>query len=62
MATKKETFKEKLEKLDEIVSKMDKGEEDLETMLSLYEKANKLIKELEEDINKAKAKINEISK
>lgn len=62
MATKKETFKEKLEKLDEIVSKMDKGEEDLETMLSLYEKANKLIKELEEDINKAKAKINEVSK
>lgn len=62
MATKKVSFKEKLDELDNIVSKMDRGEEDLDTMLSLYEKANKLIKELEEDINKAKAKINEISK
>ena len=49
-------------RLDEIVKKMNEGNAPLNEMLSLYEEAQKLIKEETDTLNEAKAKINEYSK
>lgn len=62
MEEKELTFEEKLARLEEIVEKMNKGNAPLDEMLSLYEEAQKLIKEETETLNNAKAKINEFSK
>ncbi len=51
------SFEAKMKELDEIVSKMNSNDVKLNDMLSLYEKAQVLIKELEEEINNAKSKI-----
>ena len=50
-------FEVKMKELDEIVIKMNSNDVKLDDMLSLYEKAQVLIKELEEEINNAKSKI-----
>ncbi len=62
MENKELTFEEKLARLDEIVKKMSEGNAPLNEMLSLYEEAQKLIKEETDTLNEAKAKINEYSK
>ncbi len=62
MEEKELTFEEKLARLEEIVEKMNKGNAPLDEMLSLYEEAQKLIKEETETLDNAKAKINEFSK
>ena len=51
------SFETKMKELDEIVIKMNSNDVKLDDMLSLYEKAQVLIKELEEEINNAKSKI-----
>ncbi len=51
------SFETKMKELDEIVQKMNSSDVKLNDMLSLYEKAQVLIKELEEEINNAKSKI-----
>ncbi len=51
------SFEAKMKELDEIVIKMNSNDVKLDDMLSLYEKAQVLIKELEEEINNAKSKI-----
>ncbi len=51
------SFESKMKELDEIVEKMNSSDAKLNEMLSLYEKAQVLIKELEEEINNAKSKI-----
>lgn len=51
------SFEVKMKELDEIVIKMNSNDVKLDDMLSLYEKAQVLIKELEEEINNAKSKI-----
>lgn len=53
------SFEAKMKELDEIVIKMNSNDVKLDDMLSLYEKAQVLIKELEEEINNAKSKIME---
>lgn len=59
MATKI-TFEDKMKKLDEIVSKMNSEDINLDEMLSLYKKANNLIKDLRKEIDDAKSKIEEL--
>ena len=59
MATKI-TFEDKMKKLDEIVSKMNSEDIKLDEMLSLYKKANNLIKDLRKEIDDAKSKIEEL--
>lgn len=54
------TFEEKMKKLDEIVSKMNSEDIKLDEMLSLYKKANNLIKDLRKEIDDAKSKIEEL--
>lgn len=51
------SFEAKMKELDEIVIKMNSNDVKLDDTLSLYEKAQVLIKELEEEINNAKSKI-----
>ncbi len=51
------TFEEKMEELDLIVSKMKSDSVSLEDMISLNDKAQKLIKELTKELEEAKAKI-----
>lgn len=61
MAEKKKlTFEEKMEKLTNIVKEIDSGELDLDKSLSLYDEAQKLIKDLSDTIEKAKEKINKV--
>jgi exodeoxyribonuclease VII small subunit len=57
MASKK-SFQEKLNRLEEIVEILDKGEIDLEKSLVLYDEAKVLIKELKNTISEAKNKVN----
>lgn len=62
MKEKELTFEEKLKRLEEIVNKMNEGNAPLNEMISLYEEAQKLIKEETETLDNAKSKINEYSK
>lgn len=54
------TFEEKMMRLDEIVRTMSDSNSSLEENLKLYEEGQKLISELEDEIKKAKEKINKI--
>lgn len=53
----KKSFEVKMKELEEIVEIMNSNEVKLNEMLTLYEKAQSLIKELENEINEAKSKI-----
>ncbi len=55
----KKSFEVKMKELDEIVEKMNSTNVKLNDMLSLYEKAQSLIKELETELNEAKSKLSE---
>lgn len=51
------TFEAKLKRLNEIVIKLESGTLSLEESLVLYEEGNKLTKALNEELQKAKLKI-----
>lgn len=54
------TFEEKLQRLQEIVTKLESGTLSLEASLTLYEEGNALSKSLNEELQKAKLKIEKI--
>lgn len=60
----KNNFESKMKRLEEIVSKMndDGANIELDEMVSLYEEAHKIIKELETNLSEAKDKINNLNK
>ncbi|MDO5330186.1 MAG: exodeoxyribonuclease VII small subunit [Bacillota bacterium] len=51
------SFEQKLERLSEIVSKLEGDTLPLEESMKLYEEGTTLIKELEEELSKAEEKI-----
>jgi len=55
--TKEVTFEEKMNRLDLIIEKMNSSVLSLEETISLYEEAQKLIKELDSQLKEAKEKI-----
>lgn len=59
---KKISFEDKMNRLEEIVSKIDSGSLSLEENLALYSEGTKLIKELEKTLTDAKEKINKATK
>ena len=60
MPEKKLTFEEKMNRLDEIVAKIDSGNVSLEENLKLYSEGTELINDLEKTLNEAKDKIKKI--
>lgn len=55
-------FEKQMQRLQEIVEKLEKDEVDLEKSISLYEEGLTLSKTLKEHLNKFEKKINELSK
>ena len=55
------TFEAKMNKLQEIVSKMEKDNIDLDSSIVLYEEGLKLSKELQKELTKFENKIKELS-
>lgn len=55
------TFEAKMNKLQEIVSKMEKDNIDLDSSIVLYEEGLKLSKELQKELNKFENKIKELN-
>lgn len=53
----KMSFEDKLARLEEIVNKIESGSCSLEESLKLYEEGNKLIKELNSQLDAAKEKM-----
>ncbi len=53
----KSTFEERLERLEEIVSLLDRGEAPLEELLALYEEGTVLVKECSSFLQTAEQKI-----
>lgn len=62
MDKKEMTFEEKMNKLEDIVRKIDSGDLNLDDNLKYYLKGTKLINELEKTIKEAKEKIENIQK
>ena len=54
---KKQTFEEKLTRLNEIVEKVENTTLSLEDAMKLYEEGNSLIKDLQKSLDEAEAKI-----
>ena len=54
---KKQTFEEKLTRLNEIVEKVENTTLSLEDAMKLYEEGNSLIKELQKSLDEAETKI-----
>lgn len=57
----KETFETQMNKLEEIVNKLEKGDTDLDESLKLYEDGLKLSKVLKHELDKFEKKIEELS-
>ena len=57
----KETFETQMNKLEEIVNKLEKGDTDLDESLKLYEDGLKLSKVLKQELDKFEKKIEELS-
>lgn len=55
-------FEEAMERLQEIVSKLESGEESLESSMKLFEEGAKLSALCYETLNKAEQKITELTK
>lgn len=62
MEKKELTFEEKMNKLEDIVRKIDSGDLNLDDNLKYYLEGTKLINELEKTIKDAKEKIENIQK
>ena len=60
MEKQKDSFQEKIIKLEKIVDKISKNEIPLEEALKLYDEGSKIIKELEKKIEESKEKIEKI--
>ncbi len=58
--SKPQTFEEKLARLNVIVSELESGKLSLDASLKLFEEGNTLSKELAEELNNAKLKIDEL--
>ena len=54
---KKQTFEEKLTRLNEIVEKVENTTLSLEDAMKLYEEGNSLIKDLQKSLDEAETKI-----
>lgn len=54
---KKQTFEEKLARLNEIVEKVENTTLSLEDAMKLYEEGNSLIKDLQKSLDEAETKI-----
>ncbi|WP_099203817.1 exodeoxyribonuclease VII small subunit [Scatolibacter rhodanostii] len=63
MAAKKQvSFEENIKRLEEIIQKLESGEETLDSSLSLYEEGAKLSAACYEKLNQAQQKVTEFSK
>lgn len=62
MASKKPTFEEAMERLQEIVTKLESGEETLEESMKLFEEGAKLSTFCYETLNHAEQKISKLAK
>ncbi len=62
MVTKKTTFGEDIERLDQIVRLLEEGSKPLEESIALYEEGNLLVKRCEEKLNTAKLTIEQLEK
>ena len=62
MEENKPTFEEKMNRLEEIVNKINEGKLTLENSLALYDEGKKLISDLTEELKKAEGKIIEVNK
>lgn len=61
MPKKAEKFEDKIKQLEEIINKLEAGEEDLENSITLYEKGVALAKECSNMLDDAKQRVNYIS-
>lgn len=59
---KKNSFEENLEKIDEIIAKMESGELSLEESMQEYEKAMKLLKKSSEQLEAVEGKLYQVLK
>ena len=61
MPKKAEKFEDKIKQLEEIINKLEAGEEELENSITLYEKGVALAKECSNMLDDAKQRVNYIS-
>lgn len=54
-------FEKSLNRLEEIVLKLETGESSLDELLKLYEEGSKLVMELKENLDSASARLNELA-
>ncbi len=57
MAVKKQTFEQAMGRLEEIVSKLEQGDCDLEQSLKLFEEGARLAAQCEEQLDRAEQKV-----
>ena len=62
MAAKKKTFEEKMQRIAEIVSLLEKGEAPLEESLALFEEGTKLILSCDADLSGAEQQVVKLTK
>ena len=60
MAEKKKTFEQAMERLEEIVSLLERGEAPLEESLKLFEEGTKLMKQCSGLLDKAEQKVSKL--
>ena len=61
MAEKKKTFEEAMSRLDEIVTRLVKGDTPLEESLKLFEEGTKLMKQCSGLLDKAEQKVQQLT-
>ena len=62
MATKKKTFEEKMQRIEEIVNALERGDAALEDSLALFEEGTKLIKDCGTELANAEQKVVKLMK
>lgn len=62
MATKKKSFEEKMQRIEEIVNALERGDAALEDSLALFEEGTKLIKECGTELTSAEQKVVKLMK
>jgi exodeoxyribonuclease VII small subunit len=60
--TVKDSFENKLKRLEEIIDALDKGDESIDKMLDFYEEGTKLASELKQFLNEAELRIINVGK
>lgn len=60
MAEKKMKFEQAMERLDEIVRQLERGEAPLEEALSLFEEGTKLVKQCSAQLERAEQKVSKL--